>query len=86
MAQDYKALMSVLGDMADFPKGVCPLMSRMQIVMMPAPSRSVDVDPRAMNVVQREAFLGAPCIGHMCALWTGRACGLGVNVLRAKTK
>jgi len=69
MASDYIPLRTALCDERKFPKGICPLMSRMQVVMMPVPPGSANLDPHGLKVVQQETFLPAPCIGDVCALW-----------------
>jgi hypothetical protein len=74
MAMDYAPLMSALDDDRLFPNGVCPIMSRMQIVMMPAPVGPVEVQGASLKVVQQETFLAAPCIKEHCALWIDGVC------------
>jgi len=76
MALDYIALRDALSDESKFPRGVCPVMSRMHIVIIPAPAGSLDCNSQGLKVVQQETFLAAPCIGVACALWNNGSCSM----------
>jgi len=76
MALDYIPLRTALTDGGKFPKGICPFMSRMQMLMMPAAASALDSNSRDIKVALQETFLPAPCVGDMCAVWNDGVCGM----------
>lgn len=52
-----------------FPFGVCPFMSSMQIVAAAPAGNIVPVNAGGSTVI----FTPAPCLGDQCQLWSGES-------------
>lgn len=69
-----------------FPFGVCPFMSSMQIT---AATPAGNIVPIGGGGSQTVVFTPAPCLGPQCQLWSGDAkscsiCELAENLGRSK--
>lgn len=65
MSSNYSNMIQRITD-DDFPNGVCPLMSRMNLALAPVGG----VIAGGRNEVQQTiVFTPAPCIGALCAIW-----------------
>lgn len=77
MSSNYSNMIQRITD-DDFPNGVCPLMSRMNLALAPVGG----VIAGGRNEVQQTiVFTPAPCVGRLCSIWSdgSNCCGLKLS-------
>lgn len=56
----------MLDNEAEFPFGICPLMSKMNVTLAPVAGTIHRPQPEVQQVI---VFAAAPCVARLCQFW-----------------
>lgn len=63
---NYSKQMEMLNNEQEFPHGICPFMSKMNVTLAPVAGTIHRPQPELQQVI---VFAAAPCVGSRCQLW-----------------